>query len=110
MKIDYVEIPGPDLEAMKALYGAAFGLTFKDYGGHYVDFHGAGLSGGFNPQGTPARVGSLVILYADELDAAEQAVTGAGGEIVARHDFPGGRRFHFVDPCGNEPAVWTKAG
>ncbi|MCA9591245.1 MAG: VOC family protein [Myxococcales bacterium] len=109
MKIDFIELAAPDLEAAKKFYGAAFGWTFKDYGGHYADFEGAGISGGFNPQRKPSRDGSLVILYADDLAAAERAVVAAGGEIGAHHEFPGGKRFHFVDPLGNELAVWTKA-
>lgn len=109
LKIDYVELPARDLAAMKAFYGAAFGWTFQDYGSDYVAFSNAGLEGGFAPVDTdPPRGGAMVILYADDLDAAEAAVTGAGGAIVARHAFPGGRRFQFTDPSGNELAVWTK--
>ncbi len=109
MKIDYVELPAPDLAAMKAFYGQAFGWSFKDYGENYADILGAGMSAGLNPHAVASREGALVILYSDDLEAAETAVTGAGAEIVARHDFPGGRRIHFVDPCGNELAIWTKA-
>ncbi len=109
MKIDFIELAAPDLEAAKKFYGAAFGWTFTDYGGRYTDFAGAGISGGFNPQRKPSRDGSLVILYADDLEAAERAVVAAGGEIGAHHEFPGGKRFHFVDPLGNELGVWTKA-
>lgn len=110
MHIDFIELPGPDLAAMKAFYGAAFGWTFKDWGEDYVDLVGAGLRGGFNPYRQPApEGGALVILYADDLDAAERAVTNAGGEITAKHDFPGGKRFQFRDPCGNELGVWTQA-
>ncbi|MHA7873082.1 MAG: VOC family protein, partial [Hyphococcus sp.] len=59
---------------------------------------------------TPAPGTTLVILYADDLEDAEKRVTAAGGEIVDRHDFPGGRRFHFRDPAGNVLGVWTKDG
>ena len=55
------------------------------------------------------RGGALAVLFADDLEAAEKAVTDAGCEIIDRHEFPGGRRFHFADPSGNELAVWTKA-
>lgn len=110
LKIDYVELPARDLAAMKAFYGAAFGWTFEDYGTDYVAFSNAGLEGGFAPtDSAPPRGGTMVILYADDLDAAEAAVTDAGGSIVERIDFPGGRRFQFTDPSGNELAVWTKA-
>ncbi|MCG8561674.1 MAG: VOC family protein [Hyphomicrobiales bacterium] len=110
MKIDYVELPARDLAAMKAFYGAAFGWAFEDWGPDYMAFSNSGLEGGFRrTDDAPPRGGALVILYADDLEAAEAAVTDAGGIIVDRHDFPGGRRFHFTDPSGNELAVWTKA-
>lgn len=110
LRIDYVELPALDFAAMKAFYGGAFGWSFQDYGEDYVAFSDSGLEGGFRPAEAPApRGGALVILYAQDLEAAEAAVTKAGGEIVARHDFPGGRRLHFTDPSGNELAIWTKA-
>lgn len=109
MKIDYVELPSTDFAAMKAFYGAAFEWTFEDWGDDYVAFSNAGLEGGFRPvDKAPPRGGVTVILYADDLDAAEKSVAEAGGSIVAHHEFPGGRRFHFTDPTGNELAVWTK--
>lgn len=108
--IHYIEIPGPDLDTMKAFYGKAFGWSFQDWGPDYVSFDGAGVEGGFNPRRPPARgAGSLVILRAGDLEAAEAAIVEAGGTVTDRHEFPGGRRFHFVDPCGNELAVWTQA-
>jgi predicted enzyme related to lactoylglutathione lyase len=109
MKIDYIELPVTDFAAAKAFYGRAFGWTFEDWGDDYVGFDDAGLKGGFRKadKATP-KGGVLVVLYADDLDAAQQAVTQAGGKIVAHLDFPGGRRFHFTDPAGNELAIWTK--
>lgn len=110
MKIDYVEMPAMDFAATKVFYAAAFGWDFEEWGDDYLAFSNSGLEGGFRKvDSPPPRGGSLVILYAEDLDAAEESVTGAGGEIVERHDFPGGRRFHFTDPSGNELAVWTKA-
>lgn len=109
MHIDYVELPAFDLAAMRAFYGAAFGWQFEDWGADYSAFSNAGLEGGFRKtEVTPPRGGSLIILYAEDLAAAEAAVTTAGGEILEHHEFPGGRRFHFADPTGNELAVWTK--
>ena len=110
MKIDYVEFPATDLEATKAFYGAAFGWTFQDWGPEYMGISDAGLKGGFRNTGEPAsRGGTVVILHTEDLDAAEKAVRDAGGKILDRLDFPGGRRFHFADPSGNELAVWTEA-
>lgn len=108
--IDYAEFPATDLVAMKAFYGAAFGWTFEDYGPDYVSFSGAGLEGGFLPVKTaPPRGGTKVILYSEDLERSEKAVRDAGGEILDHVEFPGGRRFHFLDPSGNELAIWIKA-
>jgi predicted enzyme related to lactoylglutathione lyase len=107
--VDYVEFSAEDLSVVKAFYGQAFGWSFQDWGPDYVAFSGAGVEGGFRGGEAPAPGGALVILYADDLEASERAVVGAGGEIIARHDFPGGRRFHFRDPAGNVLGVWTIA-
>jgi predicted enzyme related to lactoylglutathione lyase len=108
--INYIELPSTDLAKTKSFYGEVFGWTFQDWGDTYVSFQGAGIDGGFEhaSQGRMAsKSGALVILYSDDLDASEQAVRAAGGEIsVEPFEFPGGKRFHFVDPSGNELAIW----
>jgi hypothetical protein len=109
-QIDYVEFAAQDLAAFKKFYGEAFGWTFQDWGPDYVSFEGAGIDGGVRGGETPRAGSTTVILYADDLEAAERRVEKAGGVIGARHEFPGGRRFHFADTTGNELAVWTKAG
>ncbi len=108
-RIDYVEFAAEDLGAFKKFYGAVFGWTFQDWGPDYVSFDGAGIEGGVRGGEKPQAGSTTVILYADDLEAAEKAVVKAGGVVGARHEFPGGRRFHFADPCGNALAVWTKA-
>jgi hypothetical protein len=109
-RLDFIEIPATDLAAAKAFYAEAFGWTFQDWGDDYADIHDAGISAGLRKVDIPPpRGGTLAILYSDDLEASEKAVTGAGGRITERHEFPGGRRFHFVDPAGAELAVWTKA-
>jgi predicted enzyme related to lactoylglutathione lyase len=108
-KIDYVELPGRELPATKAFYEGAFGWRFVDYGPTYAAFEGAGLDGGFQGDGAVAPAAPLVILYADDLEAMLAKVTAAGGAITAPiFVFPGGRRFHFRDPAGNELAVWSE--
>lgn len=99
-----------DMAGAKAFYAAAFGWTFKDWGDAYADIQGAGLAGGLRlVQATPTTGGGpLVILYSQDLAASERSVTAAGATITERHEFPGGKRFHFVDPSGCELAVWTK--
>ena len=108
---NYIELPSLDNGAMKSFYGKAFGWTFEDWGQTYVAIHGAGVDGGFdqNSDRNPSRDGALVILFSDNLVRSEAAVIKAGGVIsVKAFDFPGGRRFHFKDPSGNELAVWSK--
>jgi len=107
--VDFFEIPVTEMAGAKAFFAAAFGWSYQDYGSDYADIHGAGLSGGLRlVSEEPPRGGALVILYSDDLAQSELAVTAAGGTIIARHDFPGGQRFHFVAPGGCELAVWTK--
>ncbi|MET0336820.1 MAG: VOC family protein [Caulobacter sp.] len=108
-KIDYVELPGGALPATKDFYGKAFGWTFTDYGPDYAAFE-QGVDGGFQAQpGDEGSVGKpLVILFAHDLEAMADKVTAAGGTIVQPiFSFPGGRRFHFRDPAGNELGVWS---
>ena len=71
---------------------------------------GEGEVGGLNPAREPTRGGPLVLLYSDDLDATVSAVEAAGGEILeAPYEFPGGRRFHFADPAGNELGAWASS-
>jgi predicted enzyme related to lactoylglutathione lyase len=105
--IDYVELPAGDLAATKSFYAAAFGWGFTDYGPTYAAFEGAGLDGGLASGGTASTTVPLVIMKADDLEAALGRVEAAGGTITAPiFEFPGGRRFHFRDPAGNELGVW----
>ena len=112
--IDYVELSVVDLDAAKRFYERAFGWQFNDYGPEYAgirDRTGEGEVGGLGVGREPGPGGSLVILYSDDLEASVAAVEGAGGTITeAPYDFPGGRRFLFTDPAGNQLAVWTAAG
>ena len=109
-KVDYVEFPGGDLFEVKRFYGAAFGWTFQDYGPTYVAFQGQGADGGFQGDAAEAPAKPMVVLYAHDLEAMEARVRAAGG-VVTRgiYGFPGGRRFHFRDPSGNELGVWSEA-
>jgi predicted enzyme related to lactoylglutathione lyase len=106
-RIDYVEITTGDLEASKTFFAALLGWSFTDYGPTYSSFHDGRLAGGFQ-SGDPAPGSILVVLYLADLEAAVERVRALGGtvskEIVS---FPGGRRFHFRDPGGNEFAVWS---
>lgn len=107
--IDYIELTATDLEAAKGFYAKAFGWSLNDYGPDYAGIQGDGAEqGGLRRDGELSA--PLVILYSDDLEASVEAVEAAGGTIVKPIEgFPGGRRFHFADPAGNELAVWSEA-
>jgi predicted enzyme related to lactoylglutathione lyase len=109
-KINYVEMAAVDLHATKAFFTNAFAWQFTDYGPQYCAFNTQGIDGGFYavdeeivfPPGMP-----LIVLYSDNLERSMQHVKDAGGSIVKEiFAFPGGQRFHFVEPSGNELAIW----
>lgn len=107
-KLDYIELPatGATLDSVKAFYSTVFSWSFTDYGPTYAAFS-EGLDGGFQADAKEAPAKSLPVLYSEELEATLEAVRNAGGTIVRPiFSFPGGRRFHFRDPAGNEIAVW----
>ncbi|HEY4031666.1 MAG TPA: VOC family protein [Caulobacteraceae bacterium] len=108
-KLDYLEMPGGDLAALKAFYTQVFGWRFVDYGPDYAAFD-EGLEGGFyaGPHSDAGQVAMpLPVLFSTDLEETLAKVQGAGAEITRPiFPFPGGRRFHFRDPAGNELAVW----
>ncbi|MGV8834437.1 MAG: VOC family protein [Devosia sp.] len=107
-QIDYVEFPSSDRAATSAFLSAAFGWGMISYGPDYDGFTGAGIDGGVD-QSNDRVAATMAIVRTDNLDDAEARVTAAGGVITrAQFDFPGGRRFHFREPGGNEMAVWTQ--
>lgn len=109
-QIDNIEFNVADIARSKAFYGQVFGWTFTDFGPSYAEFSDGRLTGGFTT-GEPVRPGGpLVILYADDLAEAQRRVEAAQGRISrAVFAFPGGRRFHFIDPDGYELAVWSSS-
>ena len=109
--IDYVELSVTDLAGAGAFYAEAFGWQLTDYGPQYTGFRddpssddeGGGLAASEDTPGRP-----LVLLYSRDLEATLQAVVAAGGVgTQGPYEFPGGRRFHFTDPSGNELGVWA---
>jgi uncharacterized protein len=109
--IDYIELAVSDVAAAKRFYQAAFGWAFNDYGPDYAGIQGNGREvGGLRKDATVRTGGPLVILYSKALEDTLKKIKEAGGHIVkAPYPFPGGRRFHFSDPSGNELAVWSEA-
>lgn len=108
-KLDYLEMPatGGTLDRVKNFYAGVFGWRFTDYGPTYAAYD-EGLEGGFQADAGEGTAVPLPVLYADDLEATLKAVREAGGEVRREiFAFPGGRRFHFADPAGNEVAVWS---
>jgi len=112
-KINYIEFPASDIQATKTFFAEAFGWTFEDYGPAYAAFSGQGLDGGFYQSDSVSSIAKgcvLVVFYSRDLEATQAKVEKAGGKITkAIFAFPGGRRFHFAEPGGNELAVWSDA-
>lgn len=107
-QLQYIEFVSSDLPRIRAFYEAAFGWVFTEYGPEYLGFEGENVDGGF-AAGEPASGSILPIVYSNTLEATLDRVVDAGGTIVQEiYEFPGGRRFHFTDPDGNELAVWSE--
>ena len=111
-KINYIEIPARNIGATKAFFSEVFGWSFVDYGPDYCSFAAQGVDGGFfkselvvsTKNGSP-----LIVLYSNSLETTQEKIEKADGKIIKPiFSFPGGRRFHFSDPNGNEFAVWSE--
>lgn len=110
-KIDYVELPAENLDAVESFYSGAFGWSFTDYGPEYRAFSDGTLDGGFfksDLRSNTANGAALIVLFANDLEGTKDTVVAHGGSVCREiFSFPGGRRFHFLDPHGNELAVWS---
>ena len=107
--INYIEFKSTNLEDTKSFYSKAFGWTFTDYGPNYTAFENAGMQGGFEITDKPVYNGVLVVLLHNNLEEIKQRILDLGGKLsVDIFAFPGGKRFQFLDPSGNELAVWCE--
>ena len=113
-KINYIEYPAKNIAATKRFFETAFCWAFVDYGPDYTAFSNQGLDGGFfrsELSSTSEKGAGLTVFYSENLEATEVKVKKAGGVIIKEiFSFPGGRRFHFIEPSGNEFAVWSEIG
>lgn len=109
-RVDYVELPSATAhELTRAFYAKAFGWAFTDYGPDYAAMTTGDVDVGLNGQPDEALAAPLPVIRVADLEAAFDSVTTAGGTIARPiFAFPGGRRFHFIDPGGNELAVWSE--
>ncbi len=110
-KINYVEFPSKDIEKTKIFFATVFGWSFVDYGPEYSAFANEGIDGGFfkSDLSVSTEAGSaLIVFFSKDIEQTLSKIEAAGGSILKpMFAFPGGRRFHFGDPNGNEYAVWT---
>ena len=110
-KINYVEFPAKDIEKAKSFFSDVFGWSFVDYGPEYSAFADQGLDGGFfksDSCATTKNGSALIVFYSDAIEQTQAKIEESDGLIIRPiFEFPGGRRFHFSDPNGNENAVWT---
>jgi predicted enzyme related to lactoylglutathione lyase len=110
-RIDYVELTSTTAhELTRGFYAQAFGWSFTDYGPDYAATTNGTVDVGLNGQPDEALAAPLPVIRVDDLEAAFAAVTKAGGTIAKPiFSFPGGRRFHFIDPAGSELAAWSES-
>ena len=110
-KVNYVELPAKDLSATKAFFTQVFGWSFQDFGPEYSAFSNQGIDGGFFKSellSSTDNGAALIVFYSNNLEATQEKVKNANGVIIKPiFPFPGGRRFHFTEPSGNEFAVWS---
>ena len=111
LRINYIELPANDLEVIKSFYSDTFGWAFQDFGEKYTAFNDGNIDGGFflsELSSKTSKGSALVVLYSDDLESTHNIIVKNGGNIIKEiFAFPGGRRFHFEDPAGNELAVWS---
>ncbi|EMI23256.1 VOC family protein [Rhodopirellula europaea] len=110
--INYIEIPAKDMAKTKAFFETCFGWKFTDYGPEYTAFDkSTGLDGGFyqsDKSSLTSNGAALVVFYSNDLEATMAKVQTSGGTVIQDiFSFPGGRRFHFTEPSGNEFGVWS---
>ncbi len=105
-RICFVELPATDLVSARSFYADAFGLAFTDFGPSYACTLTGDVDIGLQADASEATSAPLAVIAVDDLEASLQAVGKAGGVITKPvFAFPGGRRFHFRDPSGNEVAA-----
>ena len=110
-KINYLEFPAKDIEATKKFFTTVFDWSFVDYSDTYTAFSNAGIDGGFFQSDLSVATdngSALIVFYSKDLAQTQANIEAARGVIIKPvFSFPGGRRFHFSDPNGNEYAVWS---
>ena len=113
-KLNYVEFASKDLKSTQLFFETVFGWEFTTYGDEYIAFsaQSAGLEGGFyqaNLKAAQQEGSALMVFLSNDLEKTQTKIVQAGGKInIPVFEFPGGKRFHFIEPNGNEFAVWSR--
>jgi len=109
--IDYVEIPVTDMKKARAFFESMFGWEFREWGDEYFSFNDGRFDGGMRLSKEPApATGVLLVFFSEDLERDVERVRELGGTISQEiFSFPGGRRFHFIDPVGTEFAIWGES-
>lgn len=109
-QIDLIEFPAnsaKELKAAKKFFSDVFDWSFKDWGDEYADTQNSGVASGINAADPPSK--PLAVIYSENLESTKNKIVDSGGKITKdTFAFPGGKRFHFRDPAGNELAVWSE--
>ncbi len=107
-RMDYIEFPTINIKDIKNFYSAVFNWKFTDYGPEYTSFIDGRIGGGFALVKEITTGGPLIVIYTTKLEDIQANIRENGGRITRdTFEFPGGKRFHFTDPSGNELAVWS---
>ena len=107
-RLNYVELPVGDTAGSKAFFEKAFGWSLTAFGPAYAGTMGEACDIGLNGHVDDHSSAPLAGIETDDLEAALAAVEAAGGVLTRPiFAFPGGRRFHFREPSGNEMAVFV---
>ncbi len=108
--IDVIEFPvqsGEQLKQTRDFFTNVFGWKYNDWGDDYSDTTESGANSGINVDGSATM--PLTVIYSADLDKTKELVIKSGGKIIVdTYAFPGGKRFHFTEPNGNELAVWSE--
>ncbi len=110
----YIEFPSKNIKATQQFFTTVFSWKFINYRSEYTSFSGSDINGGFFKSDLSMSTENgcaLIVLYSKDLEQTQTKIFNAGGSILKPiFSFPGGRRFHFADPNGNEYAVWSDLG
>lgn len=105
-RFNYVEFPSRDIGRARLFWEQAFGWQLTGFGPSYAATTSGDTDIGLQADAAEASRAPLPVIEVEDVVAALDAVAAAGGTILRPiFAFPGGRRFHFSDPDGNEIAV-----